>query len=172
MSFIALGLNLILAMLLLAALAMGWRLNQRLKLLRQGHDNFARAVADLDRAAARAEQGLAELRTATDDAVDLLSDRITKARTLSGQLDEKVAKGAALIARVRDDAEPPAPSLRPERVREPEPERDRAPLTLTRPLGLAAARERVERARPAASRARGFDDDLFEEPPLTLGGRR
>jgi hypothetical protein len=166
MSLIAIGLNLILAVLLFAALGLGWRLNQRLKMLRQSHEGFAKAVAELDRAAARAEQGLANLRSATDDAVDLLSDRITKARQLSTQLDEKVVKGAALVARAREEAEPAAM----ERPRERE--RESSPLTLTRPLGLAAARERLDRVKPASGRARGFDEDLFEEPPLTLGARR
>ena len=76
MSIVALGLNLLLAALLLAALAMGFRLNSRLKALKDSHEGFARAVAELDAAAARAEQGLADLRAATDEATDELADRI------------------------------------------------------------------------------------------------
>ena len=66
MSPIALAMNLVLALLLLAALGFGIRLNGRLKALRDGQLDFAGAVADLDRAAQRAEKGLAELRGATD----------------------------------------------------------------------------------------------------------
>ena len=62
MSAIAIGLNLMLAGLLAAALMMGYRLNARLKALRESHEGFAKAVAELDAAAARAEQGLADLR--------------------------------------------------------------------------------------------------------------
>ena len=72
MSLIAVGMNLMLAGLLAAALMMGFRLNIRLKHLRDSHDGFARAVAELDVAAARAEQGLADLRAATDEATDQL----------------------------------------------------------------------------------------------------
>ena len=82
MSLIGLALNLLLAGLLVAALGMGWRLNRRLKALRDSHDGFAVAVAELNIAAARAEQGLADLRAATDEAVDILGDRIEKGRTL------------------------------------------------------------------------------------------
>ena len=78
MSLIALGMNLMLAGLLAAALMMGFRLNGRLKHLRDSHDGFAKAVAELDVAAARAEQGLADLRAATDEATDALADRIEK----------------------------------------------------------------------------------------------
>ena len=48
MSAIAIGLNLMLAGLLAAALMMGFRLNGRLKALRESHEGFAKAVAELD----------------------------------------------------------------------------------------------------------------------------
>ncbi len=51
---ITISLNLLLASLLCGALWMGWRLNERLKVLREGQMGFAKAVADLDAAAARA----------------------------------------------------------------------------------------------------------------------
>ena len=62
MSIVAIGMNRMLAGLLVVALVMGYRLNARLKALRESHEGFARAVAELDAAAARAEQGLADLR--------------------------------------------------------------------------------------------------------------
>jgi len=64
MSLIGIALNMLLAGLLLAALGLGWRLNQRLKALRDSHDGFANAVRELNAAAERAEQGLADLRAA------------------------------------------------------------------------------------------------------------
>ena len=64
MSLIALGLDILLVGLLLAALAVGLRLNKRLKALRDSQAGFASAVRDLDAAALRAEQGLADLRAA------------------------------------------------------------------------------------------------------------
>ncbi|MBA4011291.1 MAG: flagellar positioning protein PflI [Phenylobacterium sp.] len=159
MSAIAIGLNLMLAGLLAAALMMGYRLNARLKALRESHEGFARAVAELDAAAARAEQGLADLRAATDEAHDALADRIEKARALTAKLDRQL-QGAPVSSARRDGAEP---------VAEADVER------VTQRLGslLSAARDsRPERApaapsrrqtAPAPSRA-AIDDDLFDQP--------
>src|SRR5437899_1101891 len=90
MSIIGLALNLLLAGLLVAALGMGWRLNRRLKALRDSHDGFAVAVRELNSAAARAEQGLADLRAATDEAIDLLADRIDKGRSVAAKLERLI----------------------------------------------------------------------------------
>ncbi|MET0274029.1 MAG: DUF6468 domain-containing protein [Phenylobacterium sp.] len=167
MSIVGLGLNILLACLLGAALVMGWRLNKRLQALRDSHDGFAIAVRELNTAAARAEQGLADLRAATDEATDALADRIEKGRALATKLERLIDQGGELA---------------PKRVAAPEPQDDRAQ---ERRLGalLAAAREararpeRLLRSVPApASRARpSVEDDLFEDAPLALtvvGGRR
>ena len=157
MSVAVIGLNLLLVALLIAALAFGWRLERRLKALRDSHDGFARAVADLDAAAARAEQGLADLRAATDEAADSLAGRIETARVLAERLDQGVTASSTRLA---DDAE---------RIAQPAP----AP---------APVRERMVFARPEPavtprSRAR-VDDDLFEPDPeagrlrAISGGRR
>ena len=152
MSAIAIGLNLMLAGLLAAALMMGYRLNGRLKALRESHEGFARAVAELDAAAARAEQGLADLRAATDEAADTLAARIETARALVSRLEEGVTSSSTRI--VQNEA----------RTAEP------------------VVRERIEFVRPEPattprSRAR-VDDDLFEPDPdagrlrAITGGRR
>lgn len=164
MSFVGLALNLLLAALLAAALAMGWRLNRRLKALRDSHEGFAVAVRELNTAAARAEHGLAELRAATDEAVDLLADRIEKGRALAARL-EKLTQEA------------PAPSAA---RRLPDEDEDRAQ---ERRLGalLAAAREararpeRLVRREPIARPRPAFEDDLFDDPqpePGLRGARR
>ena len=160
MSLIGVALNLLLAVLLGACLVIGLRLNRRLKALRDSHDGFAVAVRELNAAAERAEQGLADLRAATDEAVDTLADRIEKGRALAAKLERLVIEApreARDAPAARDDG-------RGER------------------LGalLAAAREgraRIERPveAPASARARrNPEDDLFEDAPLTLhqGGRR
>lgn len=167
MSLIAVAMNLLLAGLLIAALILGLKLNKRLKALRDSHDGFAIAVRELNAAAERAEQGLADLRAATDEAVDTLADRIEKGRALAAKLERLI------IEAPRDVRDTPAA-------------RDEGPDKRLGAL-LAAAREarrperserpeRAERAeRPAsAARARNPEDDLFEDPPLTLhqGGRR
>jgi hypothetical protein len=155
MSAVAIGLNLMLAGLLAAALMMGYRLNARLKALRESHEGFARAVADLDAAAARAEQGLADLRAATDEAHDALADRIEKARALTAKLDRQL-----------QDAPQPAAARRGEPVSETDVER------VTHRLGalLSGARERrPEREAPhrreAPAPRPSLDDDLFDQPP-------
>ena len=162
MSMVALGMNLILAGLLVSALIMGMGLNARLKALRDSHDSFALAVADLDAAAARAEQGLSDLRAATDEATDLLADRIDKARALSAKLDRQMPASGG------DRPRPVA-----EAVEGPDVER------VARRLGslLSAAREPRPRPEPARAGRREtparvssrFEDELFDGPPMQAG---
>jgi len=195
MSVTAIALNGLLAILLLIALAFGVRLERRLKALRDSHEGFAKAVADLDRAAMRAEQGLADLRAATDEAADTLADRIDRAQALASQLDERLNRPMVTPppATARPAAAPrPATAPRPAAAR-PEPEtptetsrrlraedfeklldrearipRDAAPPPVVRPSGPKET---------PRSRAR-VDDDLFEgpeDPPRpgsTFRGRR
>ena len=187
MSLIAIGMNLLLAALLIAALGLGLRLNSRLKALRESHEGFARAVADLDAAAARAEQGLADLRAATDEAADVLADRIDKARALSTKLERQVTDAPAMTA--RPEAAAPRHRLREESRGLREEPRDDLILgedveRVTHKLGslLSAAREpRPPRntaparlARNEAPRQRPqFEDELFGAPePRMAGGRR
>lgn len=153
MSIVALSMNVLLGVLLIAAMGFGWRLERQLKALRAGHDNFARAVADLDDAARRAEAGLAALRLASEEAEEGLAARIETARALSEQLERPISdrsrRGAMAAAPSRDDD------------------------WLDRPL--APARERTAPVRPepqttARSRAR-VDDDLFE-PEIGAGRLR
>lgn len=170
MSLIALTLNLLLAVLMAAALAFGWRLNGRLKALKDSQAGFAQAVAELNAAAARAERGLADLRAASDEATDLLGDRIEKARALAGRL-ERLSTQAQTQAPVRS-----APVF----------EADDDVLELDRPerLGalMSAAGQRRPRPQPERTQPRivqpkprsAFDDDLFEapEPELRVAGTR
>ncbi|MCR5879074.1 DUF6468 domain-containing protein [Phenylobacterium sp. J367] len=157
MSIVAIGLNLILAAMLGAAMVMGWRLNRRLTALRDSQDGFASAVRELNAAAERAEQGLADLRAATDEATDALGDRIQKGRDLVHKLERLIEQAPATPR--RRDAEIEL--------------NDRAQ---ERRLGalLAAAREarnRPERLvgrEPLARPKPAFEDDLFDDEPLSL----
>ncbi|MDB5428992.1 MAG: flagellar positioning protein PflI [Caulobacter sp.] len=187
MTTAALALNLLLALLLVAALVMGWRVERRLKALRASHDGFARAVADLDAAAARAEQGLADLRAATDEASESLADRIKQAKTLVAKLDERIEGGAQTVqhaARLAAEAaertaeraaQAPEPAQRISRV-----ESFRRVLEEPRMSPALRLRERLASEdftplkltdAPVRSKAR-VDDDLFEEPlRMATGGR-
>jgi hypothetical protein len=164
MSVIAIGLNMLLAGLLGAALLMGWRLNKRLQTLRDSHEGFGAAVRDLNAAAIRAEQGLAELRAASDEAAEVLADRIRKGRDLAAQLDRLVERAPA-VGRTEapvDDAASQERRLGALLAAA----REARPLRATAPEPRAAP----PRARPS------LDDALFDDEPLTLtnvhGGRR
>lgn len=100
MSDIGLIMDALLGALLIGALAVGWRLEGRLKALRSSHESFARAVEDLDRAAARAEQGLADLRAATDEAAETLATRIERAGQLAVRLEKLTAEATGAEARL------------------------------------------------------------------------
>jgi hypothetical protein len=107
MTPIALVLNLLLGALLVAALALGVRLDRRLKALRQSQQSFIKAVADLDQAAARTHAGLQQWRDATDEAREMLHDRIEKAKLQTAKLD-------ALLSRPIPEAPlAPTPSAAP-----------------------------------------------------------
>ena len=172
MSIIGLVLNVILVSLLMVAIVVGMRLSRRLKVLRDTQDGFAGAVRDLNIAAARAEQGLADLRAATDEATDALADRIEKGRALSARLERLLdaaperadavtpdpqaveRRFGALLAAAREVRASPSPRQPP--LRSPEP----------RPGSQSQAG-----GRPATA----LDDDLFEddhELRLALGARR
>jgi hypothetical protein len=128
MSEIGLMMNGLLAVLLLGALGVGWRLEGRLKALKASHQSFSRAVEDLDRAAARAEQGLADLRAATDEAAESLAARIERASHLVHRLERLTAEAEQAEARLLAAPRPePRTEARPEpRAETPRPEPSRA----------------------------------------------
>jgi hypothetical protein len=178
MSLIALSLNGLLAALLIAALVVGLRLNGRLKALRESQDGFEAAVGQLNFAAQRAEQGLADLRAATDEATDVLSDRIEKGRALAARLETLTAAGAER-PRASRPVEPMGRSLPPV---SPPAREDVTSQRLAALLALARGRldAEAEAQRPtfsplppeemapvAAKPARRFamtpDDELFED---------
>lgn len=168
MTIIGLAMNLLLAGLLGAALVLGLRLNKRLKTLRDSHDSFAVAVRELNAAAQRAEQGLADLRAATDEAVETLADRIEKGRELAAKLERLI------VVAPREVKEAPDPRHESQEKRlgmllaaaregrgRPEPRPESRPEL--RPAALSTP------VRPRANP----EDDLFVDPPLrmSLGGR-
>jgi hypothetical protein len=88
---ISIGLNLILGVLLFCAMIMGARLERRLRTLRQGQLDFAKAVSELDQAAARTESGLASLRASSETARTELASRIDQARLACQRLEQLTA---------------------------------------------------------------------------------
>jgi hypothetical protein len=118
---VGVGLDALLALLLIAALALGARLSRRLKALREGQAAFVKSVGELDAAATRAENGLQALRTATTEAHDQLLTRIETARALSARLDRAAEEAEA--ACVRAEALARAPRAAPALPRPPAPAR-------------------------------------------------
>ena len=143
MSDIGLIMNGLLGVLLVGALFLGWRLERRLKTLRASHQSFTRAVEDLDRAAQRAEQGLADLRAATDEAADSLAGRIERAGQLTTRLERLTAE--AVVAEARLATAP--------RLSTPAPAHA-APIRLEQPLPAAPAAPQP--VRPAQTREGAF----------------
>jgi len=173
MSLVAVAMNALLAVLLIVALGFGWRLERRLKALRDSHVGFAKAVADLDQAAARAEQGLADLRAATDEASEALADRIERATALAAKLDERLnrpmvtppptAASAPVAARMEATDSKADRRLKAEDFerlldREAQASRPIEPSARPNPVSRPSVAKETPR-----SRAR-VDDDLFEGP--------
>jgi hypothetical protein len=197
MGDIGLIMNGLLGVLLIGALALGWRLEGRLKALRASHESFTRAVADLDRAAARAEQGLADLRAATDEAADSLAGRIERAKSLTARLEgltreatnvearlaakpqPAVARETAFVrfaerygATPKASEPPPAAAPRGDLILEDEGERPFAD-----PPAVSARLERLRNLAQLQSSLRAGergDDELFDAPPprRVAGDRR
>ena len=114
---ISIGINLILGMLLTCALILGVRLEKKLRGLRQSHADFAKAVNELDGAAARTESSLQALRAGAETAKTEIASRIDQARIACQRL-EKLSADAERVANQRPAAGPsaaprPAAALRP-----------------------------------------------------------
>jgi hypothetical protein len=185
MSVLALSMDVFLAVLLIAALVMGVRLNARLKALRQSHEGFARAIVDLNDAAIRAERGLAGLREAATETHDSLLARIDTARSLATKLDGQIQTARGLIESQALTRVTPLPLAQPVPQRAeaapPEPPAHYSLRRLALRFGLSRGDESVQSApqreaepRPARpSRQRPpEEDDLFEpsetRPPARL----
>jgi Domain of unknown function (DUF6468) len=158
MSPIAMIMNGLLGVLLVGALFVGWRLEGRLKALRASHLSFARAVEDLDRAAARAEQGLADLRAATDEAAEGLSGRIERAKGLTARLERLTEEATVAEARLAAAPRPsPAPAPAASSPAAPPQGRDNAFARFAERYGA------THRAAAEAPRAR--HDLILEDEP-------
>lgn len=96
-------LELLLAALLLATLVFGWRLERKLRALRDSQAGFVKAMQDLDGAAYRTETGLEKLRQATDEARGALLPRIDAAQSAAARL-EQLTSEAELAARRAESA--------------------------------------------------------------------
>jgi hypothetical protein len=159
MDLVTIGLDVLLALLLVAALAYGVRLERKLKGLRDGQLDFVQSVHELDAAILRAETGLDRLRLAGEEARDGLHDRILKAREARTELERLIQQAERLKGGTMPAPAPVAARARPEPAR-PEPLRHEP----SRAKPVAA-----ESARPEPARLAPFDDPSPFAEPLRSG---
>ncbi len=169
-----------LILLLLGALAYGVRLETKLKALRAGQGEFARAVGELNGAAMRAESAMLGLRSAAEE-TDELHGRIVAARQLKQELERLIERGRSTTPAAAPVYAEPAERPRSVAVQPPAREPYREPREAGERVdpaailqALAAHRLRGERDEPSVKpdryttpvrpAARGADDDLFETP--------
>jgi Sec-independent protein translocase protein TatA len=130
MSPVGLGLDLLLVVLLVAALLFGLRLERRLRALRETQEGFAKAVQEFDSAAARAEAGLQALKQLTEESRQEITERLDEARGLIRRLqtageaavEAKPAQAAPALRGRPGGAEPKGLASSPEPQPEPAPQ--------------------------------------------------
>lgn len=86
MSPIALGIEIVLALMLGACLVFFWRLDRKLAALRSGQDGIRAAAAELAEATARADAAVRALRATAQEAGRDLQSRIDTARATADRL--------------------------------------------------------------------------------------
>ena len=171
----------VLMALLVAALWFGVRLDKRLKTLRAAHDDFAKAVHDLDQAAIRAHTSLRELRAHADESQDLLHGRILAGRDLLQKLEtlsaraertqrelENGVNAANILQNLRQETLRTQPAIAPEPApRRVQPVQQTVPQPLAPPAadsynpawGTPSAQTAPQPQAPAQPARRPFDRD-------------
>jgi hypothetical protein len=143
-------------------IALGLRLDKRLRGLRDSHDSFAKAVQELDQAAERTQSSLADLRAGTEAARTELAARIDQARLLAQRLEKLTADAGRLLE------QQPAPSIEPRVQPRANPLLTGWPRSDAAPASprLAALADRRPAAPPEPTTDPGsrvlVDDDLFD----------
>jgi len=167
MNPVTIGLDVLLALLLLTALGMGARLNGRLKALRDSHESFAKAVGELDAAALRADRALKGLHAASEEAHDSLLTRIETARGLVLKLETAGEAAQKAVLRVEESVSRAAPAPAPTVAPATPPRRSIADLIAVHTPRTAQPEPQAHRAPPptaATPRRRPVaDEDLFAE---------
>lgn len=159
-AFVNVFADLLLAVLLVAAIASSVALSRRITRLKADESAMRKTVAELMLATETAERAIAGLRTTLGDCDRTLADRLRTAERYSADLAEQVAAGENVmdrIARIVDSsrhiasmaprpAKPPAKDPPPEAPRGPNDERLSAAVTAARALADRAAQRRDGRA--------------------------
>lgn len=147
---IALALNGVIVVLLVATIAYCMALSRRLRDLRGSHGEFVELIDTFNAATQRAESGLAELRKAGTESGVALDDRIKAARALSDDLAFLVERGAPLADRL---ASRPASSRKAEAGGKPVPASSRLRAVPLPPDTSGARRDDMENGASADPRS-------------------
>lgn len=100
MSFAGLVFESLVAFLLLGAVVMCWRVDRRLKALRDGQDGLKNTIGALNDAVDRARASLAALDRASKHSGEALEDRIRQARQMADELRVLTDRGEVHASRV------------------------------------------------------------------------
>ena len=111
MNIPALGLEIGLGVLLVAALIYSVRLDRKLHAMRDGQSELAQIVREFHQAASRAESGVRTLKLASEQAGAELDQQIFKARALCDELRLLTELGEARASRIAMTPSISAPSL-------------------------------------------------------------
>lgn len=101
------------AILLVAALAYGYRLNRNLNAVRSGREDFEKLLKDFTTSTERAEKALADLRTGSEKRLGEIGGQVGKAQSVADDLEFLIKRGEAVADRldagVRGEPSPPTP---------------------------------------------------------------
>lgn len=132
MSLAAFLFEALIGVLLVGAAVMCWRVDRRLKALRDGQDGLKETVSALNDAVDRARAGLSALDRASKDAGEVLDQRTREARALADELRLLTSAGETRLDRF-DRARRPQPAGELDRSRADTPrEREREHLKTLR----------------------------------------
>lgn len=120
MSMAAFLFEALIGVLLVGAAVMCWRVDRRLKALRDGQDGLKETVSALNDAVDRARAGLAALDRASKEAGETLEQRTRQARVLADELRLLTGAGESRLDRFERMRRPQAASELP-RTREDSP---------------------------------------------------
>lgn len=90
----------IVAILLVVTVAYCFQLNRRLTALRADQESLSGLVNDLNQATARAQEGVFQLRSVSQEAEDTLKKEVSRARALSDELSLITEAGGNLADRI------------------------------------------------------------------------
>ncbi|MGP1276456.1 MAG: DUF6468 domain-containing protein [Caulobacterales bacterium] len=113
MSMAAFLFEALIGVLLVGAAVMCWRVDRRLKALRDGQDGLKETIGALNDAVDRARAGLAALDRASRESGDVLEQRTREARALADELRLLTSSGETRLDRFERPRRPQAASELP-----------------------------------------------------------